>query len=174
MQRLSHTIKNIPMNSFVHGGLIKSFRNKSLQLDVVQMVTASSSLVNIDSTVQYGQYGGCTVPVRYGTVRYNNSSPYRITKNRNNVCSNIRDIYICQISYYGILSLLSDWSPGCDGHVDILLMLGFAPGFHDWLERAFLGPLQPYPRQGARSSPRHNCSATAGPSYLIFPRDWMP
>ena len=100
VQRLSHTIKNIPMNNFVHGGLIKSFRNKSLQLDVIQMVTASSSLVNIDSTVQYGQYGGCTVPVRYGTVRYNNASPRRITKNRNNVCSNIRDIHICQISFH--------------------------------------------------------------------------
>ncbi len=51
VQRLSHTIKNIPMNNFVHGGIIKSFRNKSLQLDVVQMVTASSALVNIDSSL---------------------------------------------------------------------------------------------------------------------------
>ena len=25
--------------------------------------------------------------------------------------------------------------------------------------------------KGARSSPRHSCSATAGPPYLIFPRD---
>ena len=76
-------------------------------------------------TVPHGQNGDCTVPVRYGTIRYNNASPRRITKNRNNICSNGRYIHICQISRYNKMSLLSDWSPGCDGRIDFMSHVGF-------------------------------------------------
>ncbi len=57
-----------------HGGLIKSFRNKSLHPDVVQMVTASSPLLNIYKYLIIN----INIIVPYGSCYYFCGYPYQI------------------------------------------------------------------------------------------------
>ena len=139
--------------------------------------------------------------VRYRTVRYHTgntavvrymygTAPYGTITRRHVVLLKTATIYAAmkETFIYVDFSTLRNcrcWPIDHRVAMDILfayLKLGMPPGFHDWLWEGLSrssptvppakGPGPGY--TGARSSPRHGCSATAGPPYLFFPRDWLP